>query len=117
MLPGGYAALPQLALAPLAVLMPSANCLFAACVWNCDISPIVKCLKLACFARPYQVQTERLLLSLGYGANVATSYLLMLAIMTYNVGYFITIVVGLSVGHFLLFNAPPQDASGSGILS
>ncbi|KAK9813836.1 hypothetical protein WJX73_001095 [Symbiochloris irregularis] len=45
-------------------------------------------------------QSARLLLSLAYGGNVITSYFLMLAVMTYNVGYFIVIVLGLSVGHY-----------------
>ena len=36
-----------------------------------------------------------------YAINIGFSYLLMLAIMTYNVGYFIVIVLGLATGHFL----------------
>ena len=43
----------------------------------------------------------RFLLSFTYGIQVASSYLLMLAIMTYNAGYFFVIVGGLSAGHFL----------------
>lgn len=36
-----------------------------------------------------------------YAMNVVVSYLLMLAVMTYNVGYFLAIVTGLALGHFL----------------
>ena len=45
----------------------------------------------------------KLLLSLLYGTNLALAYLLMLAVMTYNVGYFAVIVIGLTVGHFMFF--------------
>ena len=47
--------------------------------------------------------------SLLYGVNIATSYLLMLAVMTFNVGYFVVICAGLAVGHFIFYPA----ASGS----
>lgn len=69
-----------------------------------------------CFCRQARDSTSHILLTLGYGANVATSYLLMLAVMTFNVGYFITVVLGLMVGHFLLFS-PALDSSSSGRLS
>eukprot|EP01025_Chloroclados_australasicus_P042527 TRINITY_DN4523_c0_g1_i1.p8 TRINITY_DN4523_c0_g1~~TRINITY_DN4523_c0_g1_i1.p8 ORF type:complete len:131 (+),score=5.54 TRINITY_DN4523_c0_g1_i1:251-643(+) len=36
-----------------------------------------------------------------YTVNVAISYLLMLAIMTYNLGYFLVIVVGLGIGSLI----------------
>ena len=39
--------------------------------------------------------------SLLYGMNLSCSYLLMLAVMTYNVGYFFVIVLGLALGNFL----------------
>ncbi len=48
--------------------------------------------------------SSRLFLTLLYGVNVAISYLLMLAVMTYNVGYFIIIVLGLALGHYLCFS-------------
>ncbi|KAK9832396.1 hypothetical protein WJX74_008840 [Apatococcus lobatus] len=40
-----------------------------------------------------------------YAINIAFSYLLMLAVMTYNVGYFFVVVLGLATGH-LLFQLP-----------
>ena len=39
--------------------------------------------------------------SLLYTANIATSYLLMLAVMTFNAGYFVTVVLSMGLGHFL----------------
>jgi len=43
----------------------------------------------------------RLWSSALYAVNTASSYLLMLLIMTFNGGVFITIVCGLAIGHFL----------------
>ena len=54
--------------------------------------------------------SSRLLLTLLYGVNVAISYLLMLAVMTYNVGYFVVIVLGLSLGHYLFFSEASATA-------
>jgi len=48
----------------------------------------------------------RLLLSLLYALNLTTSYLLMLAVMTFNVGYFLAIISGLALGHFIF---PPAS--------
>ena len=53
----------------------------------------------------------RLALTALYALNVAISYLLMLAIMTYNVGYFIVIVLGLAIGYFIFFNSSSPTAS------
>ncbi|CAL5221667.1 g3896 [Coccomyxa viridis] len=50
-------------------------------------------------------------LTLLYAVNVAISYLLMLAIMTYNVGYFFAIVVGLAAGYFAFFNSASPTAT------
>ena len=47
----------------------------------------------------------RVVLGLLYAFNLTTSYLLMLAVMSYNVGYFIAIVTGLALGHFIFFPA------------
>lgn len=51
-----------------------------------------------------------------YALNVTTSYLLMLAVMTFNVGYFITVVAGLALGHFIFFPAS-QARDSPGMLS
>lgn len=53
----------------------------------------------------------RLSLATLYAVNAAVAYLLMLAVMTYNVGFFIVIVLGLAVGYFLFFNATSPTAS------
>lgn len=53
----------------------------------------------------------RLALTLLYAVNVAISYMLMLAIMTYNVGYFFAIVAGLAVGYFIFYNSASPSAS------
>ena len=53
----------------------------------------------------------KLLLTLMYAVNVTISYLLMLAIMTYNVGYFIAIVGGLAAGHFIFFSEASATAA------
>lgn len=56
-------------------------------------------------------------LSLLYALNLTTSYLLMLAIMTFNVGYFIAIVAGLGLGHFIFFPSLQSSGSSPGMLS
>jgi Ctr copper transporter family len=52
----------------------------------------------------------RLLATLLYAANVTTAYLLMLAVMTYNVGYLLVVVAGLAAGHHL-FAQPGQTTA------
>ncbi|KAI8469758.1 MAG: Ctr copper transporter family-domain-containing protein [Monoraphidium minutum] len=41
-----------------------------------------------------------------YALNLGTGYLLMLAVMTFNVGYFFTVVISMGIGHLLFFNRP-----------
>ena len=53
----------------------------------------------------------KIALTLLYAVNVAISYLLMLAVMTYNVGYFFAIVVGLAAGYFTFFNSSSPTAT------
>lgn len=52
----------------------------------------------------------RVLLSLLYTVNVGTSYFLMLAIMTFNVGYFVVIVAGLGIGYFAFMDLGPTGS-------
>ena len=47
--------------------------------------------------------------SLLYAINLACSYLLMLAVMTFNVGYFFVIVGGLALGNFLFGGSKSSD--------
>ncbi len=42
-----------------------------------------------------------------YAMNLGLAYLLMLAVMTYNVGLFFIVIFGLAVGNFV-FNAGSQ---------
>lgn len=55
--------------------------------------------------RMYNPPAVRIALSLLYALNLTTSYLLMLAVMTYNVGYFLAIICGLALGHLIFFPA------------
>lgn len=57
------------------------------------------------------VSLMRLGLTTLFAINVAISYLLMLAIMTYNVSYFIAIVVGLAITYFVFLNLTSPAAS------
>jgi copper transporter 1 len=50
-----------------------------------------------------QHHRARLINSGLYAANMATSFLLMLAVMTYNAGFFFAVVLGLGLGHFFCF--------------
>ena len=47
--------------------------------------------------------------SLLYALNLSFSYLLMLAVMTYNVGYFFVIVLGLALGNFIFGGRKSSD--------
>lgn len=53
---------------------------------------------------------ENLMNSILFGINVGAGYLLMLAVMTFNVGVCLTIVVGLSVG-FFIFHSTSESTS------
>lgn len=49
--------------------------------------------------------------SMLYMLNLIFSYLLMLAVMSYNIGVFFAVILGMTLGHFA-FNASPQVPSG-----
>lgn len=53
---------------------------------------------------------ENLMNAILFGINVGAGYLLMLAVMTFNVGVCLTIVVGLSMG-FFIFRSTSKSAS------
>ncbi|KAJ9507793.1 ctr family copper transporter [Haematococcus lacustris] len=56
----------------------------------------------------------KLWLSGLYCASMTTSYLLMLAVMTFNVGFFLAVVLGLGLGYYLLFERmDPEHQSRS----
>ena len=61
--------------------------------------------KLTCMhvgdCRPMSITAARATHSLLYAVNLSFSYLLMLAVMTFNVGFFFVIVLGLALGNFL----------------
>ena len=46
-----------------------------------------------------------------YALNLASSYLIMLAVMTCNGGLFVTVIVGLSLGHFVWKSKHSHDSS------
>lgn len=46
---------------------------------------------------------DKLLLTGLYVLNIASSYLLMLAVMTFNVGYFCAVILGMGLGYFCLY--------------
>mmetsp|Transcript_20929 Transcript_20929/g.45768 ORF Transcript_20929/g.45768 Transcript_20929/m.45768 type:complete len:160 (-) Transcript_20929:1204-1683(-) len=48
-----------------------------------------------------------------YTLNISTGYLLMLAVMTYNVGYLFAVLGGLGLGHLLFMD--PADGGSSGV--
>jgi len=47
---------------------------------------------------------DRIILALLYSGNIASGYMLMLAVMTFNVGFFFAVVSGLGLGYFLLYD-------------
>jgi hypothetical protein len=53
---------------------------------------------------------ENLMNSILFGINVGAGYLLMLAVMTFNVGVCLTVVVGLSMG-FFIFRSTSESTS------
>lgn len=62
--------------------------------------------------KPYSVPNvrQRSLGTFLYGANLVSSYLVMLAVMTCNFGVFVSVVAGLASGHFLFASRRPLAA-------
>lgn len=54
---------------------------------------------------------SRLQHSALYVANLASGYLLMLAVMSYNAGFFAVVVLSMGAGHFLFFSQAPWHLS------
>jgi hypothetical protein len=48
-----------------------------------------------------------------YGANLFSSYLIMLAVMSCNAGVFFSVLAGLSCGHFLFASRRPVAAGAA----
>lgn len=57
--------------------------------------------------------TQRLLLSLVFFVQIALGYFLMLIAMTFNVGLFLAIVFGFTIGYFVFMDtqAPAKDGA------
>lgn len=68
-------------------------------------------------AYPHNRRLRRLVHSASYALQIASGYLLMLAAMTFNVGIFLSTILGLAAGYFLFLadgeeaTTPPHDAS------
>lgn len=59
--------------------------------------------------RSMNATAAKALHSLLYALNLSFSYLLMLAVMTYNAGYFFVIVLGLALGNFVFGGRKSSD--------
>eukprot|EP00199_Chlamydomonas_sp_CCMP681_P006075 CAMPEP_0119109328 /NCGR_PEP_ID=MMETSP1180-20130426/17848_1 /TAXON_ID=3052 ORGANISM="Chlamydomonas cf sp, Strain CCMP681" /NCGR_SAMPLE_ID=MMETSP1180 /ASSEMBLY_ACC=CAM_ASM_000741 /LENGTH=195 /DNA_ID=CAMNT_0007095071 /DNA_START=152 /DNA_END=740 /DNA_ORIENTATION=- len=49
--------------------------------------------------------SDKLWAAAMYALNILTSYLLMLAVMTYNVGYLVSVVMGMGLGYALFYDS------------
>ncbi|KAK4853014.1 hypothetical protein QYF36_002324 [Acer negundo] len=58
--------------------------------------------------KPSRASSARFATAVLFGVNSAIGYLLMLAIMSFNGGVFLTIVLGLSVGYYLFRSAEEE---------
>lgn len=72
------------------------------------------------FARLAAMLSPKGAICLLYAVNLLLSYLLMLAVMTYNAGVLVAVVVGLASGHYLHYPSPgkgqyKQSDAGNGL--
>ena len=51
-------------------------------------------------------------LTAAYAVNVTLAYLLMLAVMTYNVGCVVAVITGLVVGHYAFVSGAADGVAG-----
>jgi len=56
-------------------------------------------------------QNEQIRSSILYGFNLALGYIVMLVVMSFNIGYFIVIVLASSLGHYLFHQKPESISS------
>lgn len=54
----------------------------------------------------------RLAMTAAFTVNMVLAYLLMLAVMTFNVGCFLAVVTGLTVGYFLFVSGKAEVLAG-----
>ena len=62
--------------------------------------------------RPPPQQRARTTLTAAYAVNVVLAYMLMLAVMSYNVGCLVAVVAGLVAGHYFFTSGAASGLAG-----